>query len=381
MLREFLKNGHNLSIISPVEKKKNVSTHIIQKESLKILKLKIGNIQKTNLIEKGIATLTLESKFKRGLKKFFSNTKFDLILYTTPPITLVKAISFVKKRDNSKTYLLLKDIFPQNAIDLGMLKKNGIKSLIYKYFKRKEEKLYDYSDYIGCMSNANINYLLENNPVISTEKVELCPNTIDPKDMNIDNLDKKQIRIDYSIPVDKTIFIYGGNLGKPQDIDFIVNCLKINECNNDSFILIIGMGTEYKKLNNYFQTEKPRNSKLIKYLPKTEFELLVSSCDVGLVFLDKHFTIPNFPSRLLSYMQSSLPVLAATDLNTDVGKVIESGKFGYWCESSDEIKFNELILKICNENKIKEMGKNARLYLEENYTSTHSYNIIMNHFK
>lgn len=380
LLREFLRRGHNLSIISPVEKKKNISTHIIKKNSLKILKIKIGNIQKINLIEKGFSTLLLETKFKRGLKKYFNNIKFDLIIYTTPPITLVKAISFIKLRDNAKTYLLLKDIFPQNAIDLGMLNKKGIKGLIYKYFKAKEKKLYDCSDYIGCMSKANIAFLLNNNE-LSTRKVELCPNTIEPKDMSISKVEKNKIRSKYIIPLNKTVFIYGGNLGKPQDIDFIIKCLKKNEYNNNSYILIIGFGTEYHKLNNYFEINKPKNSKLINYLPKIEFELLVSSCDVGLIFLDSHFTIPNFPSRLLSYMQSSLPVIAATDVNTDVGRIIELGEFGFWCESNDENNFNELIIKMCNKNNINEMGKNARLYLEQNYTSKHSYNIIMNHFK
>ena len=60
--------------------------------------------------------------------------------------------------------------------------------------------------------------------------------------------------------------------------------------------------------------------------------VLANSCDVGLIFLDKRFTIPNFPSRLLSYMQASMPVLAATDVNTDIGKVIEEGESDIGCE-------------------------------------------------
>jgi len=131
LMRKFVKEDHNVYIVSPTEKRKQQPTELIDNGNYKILKLQIGNIQKTNLLEKGISTLTLESKFLKGIKKYFSDLKFDLVIYSTPPITLKKAVKYVKKRDNAKAYLLLKDIFPQNAVDLGMLKKTGIKSILY----------------------------------------------------------------------------------------------------------------------------------------------------------------------------------------------------------------------------------------------------------
>ena len=381
LMREFAKDNHNLYIISPTEKRKNEPTRLLNKGNTKILKLQIGNTQKTNLIEKGISILTLESKFKSGIKKYFDKVTFDLVLYSTPPITLQKAVEFVKHRDNAKTYLLLKDIFPQNAVDLGMLKKTGIKSILYKYFKNKEEKLYEISDYIGCMSEANVKFLLENNPTISSDTVEVCPNSIEPMNFEIKEHEKNQIRDKYSIPHDKTVFIYGGNLGKPQGINFLIECIKANEENVKSFFLIVGSGTEFAKLQNFFDKEKPKNAKLLEYLPKEDYDLLANSCDVGLIFLDRRFSIPNFPSRLLSYMQSSIPVLAATDTNTDIGEVIIEGGFGYWCESGNVKKFNELVNKLCNRDLKLRLGNNSIKYLEDNYTVSHSYEIIMNHFK
>ena len=381
LMREFIKDGHDLYIISPTEKRKNKPTNLIDNGKVKILKLQIGNTQKTNLIEKGISTLTIESKFKNGIKKYFSDVKFDLVLYSTPPITLQKAVEFVKFRDQAKTYLLLKDIFPQNAVDLGMLKTSGIKSLIYKYFRDKEERLYKISDYIGCMSNTNVEFLLKHNPSLSNEIVEVCPNSIEPVDVDISGQEKKQIREKYNLPIDKTIFIYGGNLGKPQGIDFLIECIKANENNKQSYFLIIGSGTEFGKLESFFNQEKPKHAKLLSQLPRNDYEVLANTCDVGLIFLDRRFTIPNFPSRLLSYMQASMPTLAATDLNTDIGKVIESGSFGYWCESVDVDKFNQLVNKLCDEKLRIGLGRNARDYLEEHYSAKHSYEIIIKHFK
>lgn len=381
LMREFVKDGHDLYIISPTEKRKNEPTRLINNSKVKILKLQIGNTQKTNLVEKGISTLTIESKFKNGIKQYFDDVKFDLVLYSTPPITLQKAVEFVKYRDQAKTYLLLKDIFPQNAVDLGMLKTSGVKGLIYKAFRIKEERLYKISDYIGCMSNANVEFLLKNNPSIPNETVEVCPNSIEPIDIDITEHEKKEIREKYNLPIDKTVFIYGGNLGKPQGIDFLIDCIRANEDNNNSYFFIVGSGTEFGKLENYFEREKPKNAMLRNQLPRNDYELLANSCDVGLIFLDKRFTIPNFPSRLLSYMQASMPVLAATDINTDIGEIIDRGNFGCWCESVDVGKFNQLVNKLCDEELRVSLGRNAREYLEEHYSAKNSYEIIIKHFK
>ena len=346
-----------------------------------MLKLRIGNIQKTNILEKGISTLALETKFIKGIKKYFADVKFDLVLYSTPPITLQKAVEYIKKRDHAKTYLLLKDIFPQNSLDLGILKKTGIKGLLYYFFRRKEKRLYKYSDFIGCMSQANVDFILKNYPEIPPEVVEVCPNSIEPQPILKDEALLAEIRNKYGIPADKTVFIYGGNLGKPQGIDFLIECLRANMNNEQVCFLIVGSGTEFSKLKKFFDTEKPRNAQLFSQLPKDEYELLAYSCDVGLIFLDKRFTIPNFPSRLLSYMQASMPVLAATDVNTDIGAAIEKGNFGFWCESGDVMEFNKRVQQLCDPGLKSTMSINARQYLENHYTAEHSYRIIIKHFE
>ncbi|PFY35230.1 glycosyltransferase WbuB [Bacillus toyonensis] len=381
LMREFVKEGHNVYIISPTEKRKQQKTKLIDMESYKILKLQIGNIQKTNIIEKGVSTLSLESKFLKGIKNYFSDIKFDLVLYSTPPITLQKAVEYVQKRDNAKTYLLLKDIFPQNAVDLGMIQKKGIGSLLYKYFRIKEKKLYSISNYIGCMSKANVNFLLQHNPEISPKIVEICPNSIEPLTVQKDIRKSNEVKVKYKIPMDKTVFIYGGNLGKPQGIEFLIECLKTNKHNEEVHFIIVGAGTEFAKLKAFINNEKLTNTQLFSQLPKDEYDILANSCDVGLIFLDKRFIIPNFPSRILSYMQASMPILAATDVNTDIGEVIEGGGFGLWCESSDSERFNEKLMELCNRESRESMGINARRYLEANYTARHSYEVIMNHFK
>lgn len=375
LLRYFRNQQHNVYIMSAYEKRFTKQTVCIDEKGARILRVKVGNLTKCNIIEKGISTITLESRFKKAIKQYFSDVKFDLVMYSTPPITFCKAVEFVKKRDGAKTYLLLKDIFPQNAVDLGMMRKTGIKGLIYRYFRQKEKRLYDISDKIGCMSEANVDYVLKNNPQIDKNKVEVCPNSIEPVDMSVSTEVRNSLRKQYDIPLDKKVFVYGGNLGKPQGIPFLIDCLRSQKDNADAFFLIVGGGTEYGKLESYVESEKPSNVKLMARIPKEDYDRMVAACDVGMIFLDHRFTIPNFPSRLLAYMKAKLPVLAVTDANTDVGEVITEGGFGWWCESNDVSGFSDIVDLAMKDTDDK--GDIAFEYLENNYSVKLGYEIIM----
>lgn len=377
LLRKFAQNQYQIYIISPLEKRKQKKTYKIQKENITYLHIQIGNITKSSLIQKGIATITLQRNFKRAITKELKGVEFDLVLYSTPPITFGKIIEFIKKRDGAKTYLLLKDIFPQNAVDLEMFSK---KSPLYYYFRRKETHLYQISDHIGTMSQANSHYLMKHNPTLDIRKVEVAPNALEPIDFKVTHNDKIRIRQKYHIPLEKTVYIYGGNLGKPQGIDFLIKCLLKNEENLNTFILICGGGTEYEKLNQFFSNNQLKNAKLLPFLPREDYELLVHASDVGLIFLDYRFTIPNFPSRLLSYMQAHMPIISATDPHTDIGDIIEEGKFGYKVFSNNVEDFNQHLLTLTDVALRKEMGLKARKYLENHFTADHTYKIINKHF-
>ncbi len=376
LLREFKAQKHNVYLISTSEKKNNLKTALIDEGNSKLLRVRIGNIFNVNLVQKGITTITVQNVILRALNKYLSDVKFDLVMYSTPPITFVKVVEFIKKRDNAITYLLLKDIFPQNALDLNLLTK---KNPIYYYFRYIERTLYKVSDYIGCMSEANIEYIRKHNPELRGKTIEVCPNSISI--ISRESISKPQLKKEYNLPLDKLIFIYGGNLGKPQGVEFIIEVLKKNQNLGDRYIVICGKGTEYYKLENYIKINEPTNIRLIRGLEKKDYDQLIQACDVGLVFLDYRFTIPNFPSRILSYMEYSLPIVACTDRNTDVGKIIENEGLGYSCESNDANEAKNLFDRIVEEKvKLPKMGERAYQFLCLHYTSKNCYQIIMKHF-
>lgn len=374
LLREFMKNGHSIYTLSPGKEKRK--EEIYRGRRCTLAYVDIDTVRGGNkYIKKGWSTLMMGHNFKKGINKHYGSVKFDLILYSTPPITFVNAVEYVKNRDGAKTYLLLKDIFPQNAVDIGMMTTKGLRGIIYKYFRNQEKKLYAISDSIGCMSPANVKYVVENNTEIDPDIVDVCPNSIEVIDKSIDVISRNRIRKKYGVPINKQVLVYGGNLGKPQGIPFIIECLY--ECSKvDVFFLIVGDGTDYGVLEEYIRTSGQTNARLLKRLPKDDYDSLVAACDVGLIFLDHSFTIPNFPSRILSYMQAKIPVLACTDPYTDIGDIIVNGEFGWWCESNSAKEFLNTV-KLSMKADKKQMGLNAFNYLEEYYSAEDSYRIIM----
>ena len=382
LVRKFRNEGHQVYMVSPAERRMQQETRIIDTGGVKILKVKTLNIQKTNVVEKGLGTLLIERQYQSAIKKHLKGINFDLIYYSTPPITFTNVVRFMKKRNpKAVSYLLLKDIFPQNAVDIGMF---GEKSIFNWYFRRKEVSLYKASDYIGCMSPANVEYLKKHNPFYPADHVEVAPNSIELIERKMEDgqesAERCYIRKKYDLPTDKPIFIYGGNLGRPQGIDYLIKCLEANKKRMDCFFVVVGNGTEYSKIQAWCNDNHNSNVKLMQRLPEVDYEMLVRSCDVGLIFLDYRFTIPNYPSRLLGYIENKMPVICATDPNTDIGKIAEENGYGYWCESVKPEDFTALVDKMLASDR-KAMGEKGYQFLKENYLVEHTYNAMMAHFK
>lgn len=239
LMQEFNERNDQVFVVCQRERRYNKPTEYKEENGIKVLRVRTGNLTKTNVFEKGISTLLIENQFLRAIKIYMTDIHFDLVIYSTPPITFEKVVRYIKKRDDCKTYLLLKDIFPQNAVDMGMIKKN---SLIWRYFRAKEKHLYKVSDHIGCMSRANVEYVLKHNPEIDKSKVEECPNSIRPSTINFYETSRAKIRKKYGIPKDSKAFIYGGNLGRPQGMGFLLEVLDFMKSRNDIFFLLLVRG-------------------------------------------------------------------------------------------------------------------------------------------
>ena len=104
--------------------------------------------------------------------------------------------------------------------------------------------------------------------------------------------------------------------------------------------MVVGTGTYYQRLADWFVARKPQSITVMKGLPKEDYDCLVQACQVGLIFWDYRFTIPNFPSRLLSYLENRMPVIACTDPNCDAGIIAEENGFGFYAPSNERGGFH-----------------------------------------
>lgn len=373
LAEELKKKGHEVVVLVSEERKNIEKTKIQKERNIEVLRVKTGNIYNVSLSQKAISFITMQDKLKSAIEKYLSNYNFNLILFMTPPVTLYSVVKFAMKKFKCNSYLMQKDIFPQNALDIGILDKYNP---VYWYFRRIEKNLYKVATVIGCMSKANKEYLLEHNSFLDKKKLELFPNTI-----KIDKeiyCSKTSIRTKYNIPQESVIAIYGGNFGKPQGIDFLIKILEEYKNNSRVYFILIGKGTEKEKLFNHIKNNNIKNVVCLDYVPQKEYCEILSQSDIGLVFLDYRFTIPNIPSRTLTYFEYSLPIMAATDKNTDYKDLIENESMsGLWCESNKveefKKKFNFLLE---NPKTRKEMGKRGREYLEDNLRVERSVELL-----
>lgn len=382
LMRKFRDEGHVVYVIHPNERRLGKPTEVKTVGGIHCLGVRTLNVTRANVAEKGIGQLLLEGLYKRAMKKHFGGVKFDLILYSTPPITFNNLIRYAKRVSGGKamTYLLLKDIFPQNAVDMGMLSKSGVRGLLYKMFRRKEKQLYRISDFIGCMSPANVRYVLEHNPEVSADKVEVAPNSYDlnTSSNTLQSGAAVRIREKYGLPVDKPIFIYGGNMGKPQGIPFLIECLKANADREDCHFVVVGSGSYYPQLADWYIERKPKSVTVMRGLPNADYDKLVQVCQVGLIFLDYHFTIPNFPSRVLSYLESRMPVIVCSDPICDMGAIAAKNGFGVYVPSNDVKAFTAAVDRMLTAD-IKAMGNKGYEFMKANYLVEHTYNAVIKH--
>lgn len=373
--KALVKAGHSVKVAfaDPSVETDGIA-EIVRKDGVEVLRIKTPQIQKVGLLKKGIAFLSLPFLMKRGIKKFYADEKFDLIISLAPPITFAPVSKWAKRKFGCPVFLMQKDIFPQNAVDLGIMKKY---SPLYFYFRSVEKSMLKSSDKIGCMSEGNIEYIRRHNPYIPPEDVVYFPNTINipPRETAPQS---REIRQKYNIPQDACVFLFGGNIGLPQYTELLKSAMSKFAGRRDIYFLVIGSGTRAKDLEKFISEKKISNAAFHSYMPRDDYEKIAMSCDVGLVILSPKFTIPNYPSKTLSYMATSLPILAATDTNTDYRNLVQTqAKCGLWVDASDANAFAEAVEKLANSPELRsELGENGRKFLEENFDVSLSVGII-----
>ncbi|MFV0397071.1 MAG: glycosyltransferase WbuB, partial [Bacteroidales bacterium] len=221
LIQEFDRNGENIFVVAPSVN--NEETRINKEKGLEILRVRTLPLFGVGTIRKGIANILLPYQFYKAIQKYYTSIQFDTIIIPTPPITLESLVSKLKNKHKASVYLILRDIFPQNAVDLGMMKKA---SLVYTYFRNHERRLYNISDHIGCMSLGNVDYIVNHNIGINSKKLHVLMNfqKVLPKDRTL----KSDLKNKYGLD-GKFVVVFGGNLGVPQKMENVISFAQVIE--------------------------------------------------------------------------------------------------------------------------------------------------------
>lgn len=375
LMLEFVEHGHSVYAAS-ISGNSLYNTCLSVENGVNVLRVSSGSVQRNNKYIKVINSFMAGIKIRHAVVKYFHNISLDLIIFTTPPITMILDIIRLKHYFKAPLYLLLKDIWPQDTVDIGGMRKG---SIVWSVFRWLEKKTYKVSDYIGCMSPASKKYILKENTYIDKKKVEVCPNS--QKDRFITANQKVTLRSKYGIPEESVLFIYGGNIGIAQGIDFLFDIAREVKKDRKKYLMIVGGGTEFERLDEGLSKIAANNVSLLPTVDKYEYDMLVSASDVGLILLHPNAEVPNFPSRLLSYIHAGKPVISAVDEATDIGDITEYYGCGRCCRNGDIDEFVKAMEHFMDrKNRIK-AGENARKLFMNCYTTEKGYNIIIKHFE
>ncbi len=346
----FVDNNFDTSVFVPDSSINSSYQHSV-KEGVNIFRVKSPNLKNISFYKRAINELILPFTLIKNI--FFSNInkrEFDLIIWYSPSIFLWPFALYLKTLNKCPTYLILRDIFPNWALDLGLMKKG----IPYFFFKFIEYFQYLVADKIGVQTISNLNYFQGILKPIA-KKTEVLNNWLTKYDDK--DIEKK---LDFKLPEEKKILIYSGNMGKAQNLKIWLDLANKNE--QKYFFIFIGRGSERKILESIAEKNKSKNVLFLNELDKENLNSLYKLCDIGIISLNIDHKLNNIPGKLLSYLQASLPVIAAINPNNDLKDIILKYQIGEFIESNsiDELdeKLSSLFKKIETDKNIKIRCKN-----------------------
>lgn len=364
------KRGHNIWVITSYPKhylskefQGKVFEEFCEENGVKIIRIKTLPLHKVNFIIRGISQLLLPFLFFRKVKKYINN--LDAVIVYSPPLPLALIGGMIKRKYRAKFILNIQDIFPQNAIDLGILKGWKHKPAIW-LFEWIERKVYETADKITFHSEGGMKFLMEKKKVDS-EKIATIYNWVDVAPYQ--NLTKNlSFRRQWGLE-NKFIILFAGIMGPAQGMEFVAEVAKKVSDMKDIVFLLVGDGMEKGKIEKLIKEYGLENIIIKPFVSKDDYPYLVKDADVGLVCLSNNNKTPFVPGKFLGYMAAGKPVLAFLNKESDGFALIEKAKCGYAATSEDIGLAAELVKQIYSQkNKLKEIGENSFQYVNENLT-------------
>lgn len=323
----------------------NENWEIKEISGVRVVRLKSPPLKDLNYVRRTINEFLMPFFMLHNLKKSpIAKEKWEGIVWYSPSIFHGPLVNSIKKVSGCKGYLIIRDIFPDWALDMGLIGR-GIPFYFFSLIARYQ---YHVADIIGIQSKGNYLYF-EKWKHKPSRKLEVLNNWLNKPENN-----KCSIRINQTSLAERRIFVYAGNVGVAQGIDILLDlAIKLYSCRDIGF-LFVGRGTETHRVRKFIKTMELNNVLCFEEIDPDEIQDLYSQCIAGIVSLDPRHKSHNIPGKFISYMQCGLPVLANVNKGNDLVSLILDENVGQVSDSNsiDDLLKNlyKLLDQVDNDN-------------------------------
>lgn len=368
---EFQRLGHEPIVVAPDEN--ILQDHQVSYENgIKVLRVRTGKIKSATKFVRAFNEIRLSNIIWEKGKQFFNENPCDLIIYYSPTIFFSSLVKRLKRKYACSSYLLLGDIFPQWAVETGVLRKG----LIYSYFRYKERQNYEAADIIRVQSPANLLYFKENG-LDKKHRLEVLYNWTS---LSEEYAPPTTYRVRLGLQ-NKVVFFYGGNIGVAQDVDNIIRLADNLRNEPTAYFLLVGGGSEVGRLKEIIELKGLANIAIHDPVNHQEYLSMLSEFDVGLISLDRRLRSQNFPGKMMSYMYHSKPMLASINPGNDLKEMLEDKKAGLVCINGEDDIFASYARRlVADVNLRRQLGLNGRALLESTFSVSKAASQILSHF-
>jgi len=369
---EFVKRGHEVSVITPHSdlKERYAITEI---DRINVCLFRSGSVKNVGKIQRAINEALLSHNAWKAFRKYFKDNPHDLIIYYSPSIFWGPLVKKLKKLWNAPAYLILRDLFPQWAIDIKLIRSG---SVIAKFFRYFESINYDAADMIGLMSAKNLKWFEET--VGTDKKQEVLYNWAADEPASAE---KNHYRSKYALE-GKVVYFYGGNIGQADDMMNIVRLARHIEHETKAHFILAGRGDEVELVRAAIKAFHLKNITLLPAVSQDAYKIMLAEFDIGLFSLHKEHTTHNFPGKLLGYMVQEKPILGSINPGNDLQYVVENANAGLIAINGDDDAFAVNALKLLHNEKLRiTMGKNAKQLLHDSFSVETAANKMLHFYE
>ncbi len=322
--REFARQGHQLTVMLPAAELQQPWL-IEEMDGVRVLRLKAPKTKDIDYVRRTIGEFLMPFSMRRNLRKSpVANEQWDGVVWYAPSIFHGPLAKALKNASGCKGYLIIRDIFPEWAVDMGLMGRG----LPYRFFDAVARYQYAVADVIGVQTPGNKAYF---------EQWSRQPKRV--LDVLQNWLDKPAkarctIRVSETPLAGCKVFVYAGNMGVAQGMDILLDLAERLRHREDVGFLFVGRGSDAARLKAAAQSRELSNVVFFDEIDPDEIPDLYAQCAVGIVALDPRHKSHNIPGKFLTYMQSGLPVLANVNRGNDLARLICDEQVGQVCESN-----------------------------------------------